>query len=139
MYIAISLDGKIADKNGGVGWLDEVPHPDQADYGFTDFFASIDTTISGNSTYQQALGFDIGNPYKGKTNYVITRNQALVKDDYVQYISGHVIEFISDLKNQNGMDIWCVGGGQLNALLLDNGLLDEIRIFVMPVTFYRIF
>ena len=30
-------------------------------------------------------------------------------------------------------DIWLIGGGQVNALLLNASLIDEIRIFIMPI------
>jgi len=133
LYIAISLDGKIADKNGGVEWLDSIPNPDTSDYGYSEFIESIDTTIMGNATYRQVLGFGIGNPYPGKKNYVITRDKSLIKDDYVEYISENIPEFIQQLKTQPGKDIWCVGGGEINGLFFNNHLLDEIRIFIMPI------
>jgi len=133
LYIATSLDGKIADKNGDVSWLNVIPNPEKSDYGYRDFLASIDTTIMGNTTYKQVLGFGVGNPYKGKTNFVITNDRLLKKDEHVQYISENVVQFIRNLKEQNGKPIWCVGGSQLNALLLDHGLLDELRIFIMPI------
>ena len=133
LYIATSLDGKIADKDGGVGWLDEIPNPEKSNYGYSEFYNSIDTTIMGNSTYQQVLGFGVEFPYKGKKNYAITRNPSLTKDQNVEFISQNVVEFISNLKQKSGKDIWCVGGAGLNTLLLDHGLIDELRIFIMPI------
>jgi dihydrofolate reductase len=133
LYIASSLDGKIADQNGGVEWLESIPNPEKSDYGYLEFLNSIDTTIMGNMTYRQVLGFDIGNPYKDKKNYVLTRDKSLARDDYVEYISEDIVGFIRQLKSQPGKDIWCVGGGETNSLLLNHGLLDEIRIFIMPI------
>jgi dihydrofolate reductase len=77
LYIAASLDGKIARKDGDVKWLDEFSDPEQMDYGYNDFLNSIDTTLMGNNTYKQLLGFGIDFPYRGKTNYVFTRNARL--------------------------------------------------------------
>lgn len=133
LYIACSLDGKIADRTGGVSWLESLPNPDQTDYGYTDFLATVDTTIMGNKTYQQILGFDIDFPYREKINYVVTRDKSLVKDEYVQYVSEGICDFIKELKQKPGKDIWCIGGGELIAMLLNHALLDEVRVFIMPV------
>jgi len=133
LYIASSLDGKIADTEGSIEWLHQIPNPDKSDYGYADFFKSIDTTLMGNMTYQQVLNFDVEFPYKGLENYVITRDNSLTKDEHVKFISGNLVDFIQELKEKPGKDIWCIGGGGLNSVLLENGLLDEILVFVMPV------
>ncbi|MCK5660509.1 MAG: dihydrofolate reductase family protein, partial [Methanosarcinales archaeon] len=46
LFIASSLDGYIARTSGSVDWL----FTDQ-DYGYTDFFATIDTVLMGRRTY----------------------------------------------------------------------------------------
>lgn len=132
-YIATSLDGKIADVNGGVEWLDTIPNPDQLDYGYSEFIKSIDTTLMGNTTYQQVIGFDVPFPYTDTTNYVTTTNKDLMDNEHVQFISENVVEFLRELKQKDGKDIWCIGGGKLISLLIDHQLLDEIQQFVMPI------
>ncbi len=37
------------------------------------------------------------------------------------------------MKNQEGKDIWLIGGGQINTILLNERLLDEIQVFIMPI------
>lgn len=132
-YIAISLNGKIARADGRVDWLDAVPNPDNTDFGYYDFYDSIDVTIQGNSTYQQIIGWDLEFPYKEKRNYVITRNTSLEDTEYITFISKDHIEEIKKLKEEEGKDIWLIGGGKVNALLMDHGLVDEIRIHIMPI------
>lgn len=133
LYIAISLDGYIADKNGGVTWLEDIPNPEKSDYGYAEFYDGIDTTIMGNKTYQQVLGFGVEFPYKDKTNFVVTRDQSLTKDENVQYVSGNISDFVKGLKRKPGKNIWCVGGASLNSILFNNKLIDEIQIFIMPI------
>lgn len=133
LYIASSIDGKIARENGDVSWLNEVPNPDKNDYGYNALMQSIDTTIMGYSTYEQVHGFDCEFPYKGLTNYVLTTKVGRAKDDFATFVSGDVISFIQNLKEGAGKDIWLIGGGKINALLLNNGLIDEMQIFIMPV------
>lgn len=133
LYTACSVDGKIADKNGGVEWLNEIPNPEKSDYGYADFFDSIDTTIMGNATYQQVLGFGVEFPYKNTENFVLSRDTSLTKDANVQFISENVVDFITEQKSKPGKNIWCIGGAAINGLFLGKNLLDEIQVFIMPV------
>lgn len=131
LYIATSIDGYIAKPDGSVDWLEAVPNPDQSDYGYAKFYASISTTLMGNATYQQVLSFGEF-PYQGKKNYVFSR-QSHPSTMHVKYVNQDPTTFVKSLKKQSGGDIWLVGGGQLNTLMLDAGLIDEILLFQMPV------
>jgi len=130
LYIAVSLDGKIAKPNGDVGWLDEFSN---LDYGYADFLSSIDTTLMGNKTYQQLLSFGTEFPYRGKANYVFTRNTDLKEDENVKFVSDAPVSFVKIIKSAEGGDIWLIGGGEVNTLLLNERLIDEMIIFVIPV------
>ncbi|OHX65144.1 dihydrofolate reductase family protein [Flammeovirga pacifica] len=132
-YIAMSIDGKIADAKGGVQWLDEFTHNDE-NYGYDEFYKSIDTTIMGNTTYQHIKNMGVDFPYKGKINYVITKNRDKLKEDHIDFISEDVMGTVRSLKNfPSDKDIWLIGGGKINSLLQDNGLIDEMRLFIAPV------
>ena len=133
LYIASSLNGKIAGKDGSVDWLESMPTPDNSDYGYSEFYKSIDTTIQGYKTYKQVLDWGIDFPYPDKKNYVFTRKKDVVNTKYVEFVNEYHIEFTRNLKKQNGKDIWLIGGGQINTLLLNAGLIDEIQVFIMPV------
>ncbi len=132
-YIAMSLNGKIAQSDGSVHWLESIPNPAKNDYGYGRFYDSIDTTIQGFSTYQQIIDWGIEFPYKGKNNYVLTRKQYVENTQDVTFIKTAHTNFIKQLKEEKGKDIWLIGGGQVNTLLLNDGLIDELRIFVMPI------
>ena len=93
-YIALSLNGKIAKKDGSVDWLESIPNPDKSDYGYENFYASIDTTIQGSSTYNQVMGWGIDFPYADKKNYVFTRKTGLENTQNVDFISANHLEFI---------------------------------------------
>jgi len=133
LYIAISLNGKIAEPNGSVEWLNSIPNPENEDYGYSDFLNSVDTTIQGFKTYEQLLSWEIEFPYKSKKNYVFTRNQNIENTEYVEFVTKNHIEFIQNLKQQSGGDIWLIGGGQINTLFLNENLIDELYIFIMPI------
>ena len=130
LYIGASLDGFIAGPHGEIEWLNAYLDG-SSDYGYGSFFESIDVTLMGNSTYQQIRKFDPF-PYLTKTNYVFTRQQAMPPADHVSFISKDPAHFVTHLKNLPGKDIWLIGGGQINALLLNAGLIDEMIISYVP-------
>ena len=70
LYMATSLDGKIAGSKDDVKWLEEIPNPEKTDYGYYDFYRSVDTTIMGNTTYKMIENFEGKFPYPDTKNYV---------------------------------------------------------------------
>ena len=129
----MSLNGKIARPDGSVDWLEAIPNPDKSDYGYAGFYKEIDTTIQGCNTYRQLLSWGIPFPYPDKKNYVLTRKGEVGNTEDVTFIRESPIEFLRELKQQPGKDIWLIGGGEINTLLLNAGLIDEIDLFVMPI------
>jgi dihydrofolate reductase len=132
LYIASSLDGYIARPQGEVDWLESHENPNQLDYGFHDFYNSCGITLMGNKTYKEILGYDIDFPYKGKKNYVATKNTFLSQDENVSYINTNLEGEVANLKKE-AEDIWLIGGGILIKSLYNAGLIDEMLIFIMPV------
>jgi dihydrofolate reductase len=57
VYIATSLDGFIAKKNGSIDWLNEIPNPGGSDYGFNDFMENIDAIVMGRHTFELDLTY----------------------------------------------------------------------------------
>lgn len=135
LYIATFIDGYIARTDGSIDWLEDPRYAlENEDYGYYDFIKSIDTTLMGNKTYQQVLGFNVPFPYPDTSNYVFTKIPVNKRDEYVEFVSGDIIEFTQNLKQMEGKDIWLIGGGQLNSAFLDNELIDEIILNIIPVT-----
>ncbi|GAB3274307.1 dihydrofolate reductase family protein [Larkinella harenae] len=131
LFIATSLDGYIAGPNGEIDWL----YTD-GDFGYKAFMETVDTTLMGNETYKLIEGFG-DFPYKAQTNYVFTRTPKAQQAPYVEFISTDPAAFVSQLKQQDGKAIFLVGGGQINALLLEAGLIDELQVFIHPITLGR--
>ena len=133
LYIAVSLDGKIASKDGSVDWLEKIPNPDQSDYDYQSFFETVDITLMGHSTYKSVDLQEHGDVYPGKENYVFTRDASIPSTEYFSFISQDPVEFIKPRLSEEGGDVWLIGGAQLNSLFFKAGMVDEIRMHIMPV------
>ena len=130
LYIAMSLDGYIADENLGIEWLEPF-NKTGFDYGFKDFYESIDTILIGNNTYEQIKEFDEWY-YEDKTCFVFSKQE---KEDeaHVQFVNDDLKDFISKLHSVDGKDIWLMGGSILANEFITAGLVDEMMITVLPV------
>ena len=132
-YVAMSLDGFIADAGGGVGWLDEFQE-DGADHGYGDFYAEVGDVVMGRASYEQVLGFDVAFPHADRPVWVASGTLDLpLAADTVCISREPAAEVVARLKGQATPGvIWLVGGSKLAASLWDDGLVDELRVFVMP-------
>ncbi|MDR2915146.1 MAG: hypothetical protein LBV74_09990 [Tannerella sp.] len=74
LYIAASLDQRIAEPDGGIEFLFNYPVDKEMNYGYDDLLASIDTVIMGGNTYREILCMDVLWPYKGLDTYVISHH-----------------------------------------------------------------
>jgi len=133
LFSALSLDGYVARVDGNIDWLTSFPNPEKLDYGYDAFIRDVDTTLMGNKTYQQVISFDIPFPYTGKKNFVFTRRNDQADTEFVQFVSKDPAAFVYDLKRADGGNIWCIGGGQINGLLMEQDLIDELYLHVIPV------
>jgi dihydrofolate reductase len=80
-FIATSLDGYIADKNGGLDWLHSIPNPDQNDMGYELFIKHIDALVMGRTTFETVCNFDIDWPYS-KPVFVLSRTLEMIPEKY---------------------------------------------------------
>ena len=86
----------------------------------------------GSSTYKLTLTVEQF-PYADKVNYVFTRGAPPPDTANVRFISRDIVSFVESLKSLPGKDIWLVGGGQINTVMLNAGLIDEIILTVFPL------
>ncbi|WP_346894607.1 dihydrofolate reductase family protein [Clostridium sp. UBA7503] len=133
LYIAMSLDGYIARINGSVDWLSGHGKVLEVDNGYEEFYNNVDTIIMGRVTYEQVVNeLSPDNwVYEGKNCYVFTKKE-YETNEKVEFISGSITNFVSNIKNQLGRDIWLVGGGKLIHEFVRENLVDKYVITVIP-------
>lgn len=127
-HVAVSLDGFIADSNGGYGWIVQDPSVD-----FNALYAKFDTVVMGRKTFDlvTAQGGDGSMP--GMQVIVFSRTLPASNGKSVTVTADDPAGTIRELKKQSGKDIWLFGGGVLFRTLLDAGVVDTIELAVMPV------
>jgi len=130
-YLAVSADGYIARKDGGIDWLDR-PRP-RGNYGYAAFLRSIDTIILGRKTYDQAVAMGHASMFDPSVkNYVFTRRPAKSAPN-VTFLKDPVAKFAKRLRATPGKNVWMMGGAGIIASFLDAGEIDEFSIHVIPV------
>ncbi len=129
LYIAASLDGKIARRNHAIDWL---PPLEEYDYGYAEFMETIDAIVMGYKTYEVCM--NLGEwAYKDKLSCVFSRQTDRKLLPEAQLITEDPVVFIKQLKQTEGKDIWLLGGGEIISLLHNAGLIDAYILAYIPV------
>ncbi|MCH9624947.1 MAG: putative protein YyaP [Chlamydiales bacterium] len=129
VYIATSIDGYIARKDGSLDWLDLVGDFDE-DYGFQKLIDSIDAVILGRKTYEIAAKVPDW-PYKGKRIVVLSNSLQTIREE-AELFSGDLTQLISQLHSDDIKHIW-IDGGVTISQFLDLQMVDSMTLSVIPV------
>lgn len=135
-YVAASVDGYIADENDQLGWLMEFEGFDGQEAAYNEFFKDIGAIVLGADTYSWMLREMNGEwPYAGLPVWIFThRELAAFPGADLTFIRGEVPFWAGDIaRSANGKDVWVVGGGSIAGQFIDEGLLDELFLYTMPV------
>lgn len=131
--LAVSLDGYIADKNDGVGWLNPF-FSDEMD--FLGFMKTIGAAVVGRKTFDIAASGALGPiPPTSYPTYVLTRRPMPNPPPRYEPFGGTSSELVDRLRAQlakSGKDIWHMGGGESIESFLAAGLVDRLELRVIP-------
>lgn len=131
-YVATSLDGYIADRDGGVDWLTPFQGSGE-DHGYAEMYGSIDAIVMGSRTYEFALRY-ASEHEPDKPTWVFTSRQLPVPHPGATTLtSDDPTEVVADLAARGLRRVWLMGGGELAASFLERGLVTRHQVFVVPV------
>lgn len=134
VYIATSLDGYIADKEGKLDWLEETPNPNHDDCGWADFMSRIDAIIMGRNTFNTVINFDCDWPYD-RPVFVLSNTLSSVPLEYkgkAELVRGPLRDILQDI-HQRGYETVYIDGGVTIQNFLKEDLIDEIILTRMPI------
>lgn len=133
LFIAMSLDGYIADGGGRVDWMTGQDCDGETLDVYSEFVKDIDTILMGWNTYYQVTT-ELSPAewiYSDFTTYVITHNEGK-STEQIRFTDENPVNLIEKLKSENGKDIWICGGANLIGQLMEGDLIDEYYISVIP-------
>jgi dihydrofolate reductase len=140
----ISLDGVFEDPGGSEklkhgGWTMAFNNDEFMKFKMDELMAS-DAMLLGRITYEgfaEAWPERGGDPFSDKFNampkYVVSKTLKKATWNNSHILKGDVAKEVAKLKETEGVDILVHGSGKLASFLLDQGLVDELRILLYPV------
>jgi dihydrofolate reductase len=144
----VSVDGVFEDPGGAEdyehgGWTFEYDRGDEGNEFKMDELMDADVQLLGRVTYE---GFAAAwptreGPFADKLNndpkYVVSNTLADPQWQNTTVISGDVVSGLKKLKDETDGSILVSGSGTLVDTLLENDLVDELRLMVFPTVLGR--
>lgn len=142
-YTATTLDGFIAAPGDSLDWLLTRQHDEDGILNYRDFVAGVGALAMGATTYRWVWDHEFAGkdpaeatwPYEVPC-WVLTHGAPpVVAGADVTFTSGDVEPVHAAMAAAAGdRDLWVVGGGDLAGQFADAGLLDEVIVYIAPVT-----
>ncbi len=140
----VSLDGVMEAPGGGedfkhAGWTFEINRGDEGDKFKLDETLASEALLLGRRTYQ---GFaaawpsregEFADKFNSMPKYVVSSTLEEPEWNNSTVLSGDVVEEVTKLKEELDGDIVVHGSAQLVQGLVENDLVDELRLMVFPV------
>ena len=134
VFIATSIDGYIADKQGKLDWLEIIPNPKNIDCGFKKFMDNIDAILMGRKTFEIVDGFDCEWPYS-RPVFVLSNTLSSLPEKYhgkAEIVHGDIHDAINIIQNKNFEHLY-IDGGKVIQSFLSHDLIDEMIITTIPI------
>ena len=142
----MSLDGVVEDPGGSEdfkhgGWSFEISRGDEGDKFKLDETMASDALLLGRVTYEgfaaawpsrnDEAGF--ADKFNSMPKYVVSSTLENPEWTNSTVLKGDVVEEVKKLREKHDGDIVVHGSVQLAQTLIDNDLVDELRLMVFPV------
>lgn len=136
-YVAVSLDGFISGPDGDIsGFVQQGEGVNQ----YLQDLQAFDTVIMGRKTYEfgYAYGLQPGQPaYPHMQHYIFSDTLKFGEPHEQVKACPPGLDIIRELKEEEGTDIYLCGGGIFAGWLLDNELIDVLKVKLNPLVLGR--
>jgi dihydrofolate reductase len=140
----VSLDGVMEDPGGSEdfkygGWTFEIERGDEGNKFKLDEVFDAEALLLGRVTYE---GFadawperegEFADKFNSMPKYVVSSTLSDPEWNNSTVLEGDVVEAVTKLRNELDGNAYVHGSAQLVQTLIDNGLVDELRLMVFPV------
>jgi dihydrofolate reductase len=142
-YTATTLDGFIADSSHSLDWLFTRDQDRAGLLNYAEFIADVGALAMGSSTYEWIIEHEFADkappdwkwPYDPPCWVFTSRELQVVPNADVSFAQGDVAPVHAQMVGAaGGKNVWIVGGGDLVGQFAEAGLLDEVIVYVAPVT-----
>jgi dihydrofolate reductase len=142
-YTATTLDGFIADPNHSLDWLFTRDQDREGLLNYADFITGVGALAMGSSTYEWVIDHEFADkdPSEWKWPYDLpcwvftSRELQVVPNADIRFVRGDVAPVHAEMTTAaEGKNVWIVGGGDLAGQFAEAGLLDEVIVYLAPVT-----
>jgi len=133
-YVASSIDGYISGKDEDISRF--VNSENGIDKYLTDL-EEFKTVIMGRCTYESGykFGLEPGKAaYPHMDHYIFSKTISFDhQDEKINVVTEFDVSKINEIKKQSNTDIYLCGGGVLAGWLLDNELIDVLKLKLNPI------
>jgi dihydrofolate reductase len=145
-YVGTTIDGFIAAPDGSFDFFPVTPdvldflvhdYPDalpthvRAQLGVDVPNPNFDVGVQGRTTFQPALDIGVTSPYAHLQQILVSASMTERPDPAVEVVATDIVERIRQLKDEDGKDIYLMGGSRLAGSLLAE--IDALVLKVYPV------
>jgi len=130
LYVATSLDGFIADGDGSVDWM--APY-DARLYGYDKFLGEIGALVMGRRTFEMINATGEEWPYLGRTVFVLSSETLSDLPRGVATVGAGILSALKRARETTQKDVWVMGGAVTLQSALEEGLVDLVELFLVPV------
>ncbi|GAA1197442.1 dihydrofolate reductase family protein [Pseudonocardia alaniniphila] len=109
-----------------------LPGPARTALSITAEGTHFDTVLEGRRTYEIGLKAGINDAYPHLRHLVFSRTLAASPDPDVEVVATDPVAKVRELKQENGKDIWLIGGSELAGVLYPE--IDQLIIKLGPLT-----